>query len=34
MTVENIAGASLWNDLSLPVTARVDALIDAMTIEE
>lgn len=34
MTVENIAGASLWNDLSLPVTERVDALIDAMTIEE
>ncbi|MFB8113708.1 beta-xylosidase/alpha-l-arabinosidase [[Kitasatospora] papulosa] len=34
MTVENIPGISLWNDLRLSVTARVDALIDAMNIEE
>ncbi|GHH25626.1 beta-glucosidase family protein [Streptomyces lanatus] len=34
VTVENTPVIPLWNDATLPVTARVDALIDAMTLQE
>ena len=34
MAVENTPGLPRWNDPSVPVTARVDALIGAMTLEE
>jgi beta-xylosidase len=34
VTVDNTAEVSRWNDTTLPVAARVDALIDAMTLQE
>ncbi|WP_328370708.1 glycoside hydrolase family 3 C-terminal domain-containing protein [Streptomyces sp. NBC_00445] len=34
VAVENAAGISLWSDPTVSVTARVDALIDAMTLQE
>ena len=34
VAVENTSAIALWNDPTAPVSARVDALIDAMTLEE
>ncbi|NEC31841.1 glycoside hydrolase family 3 N-terminal domain-containing protein [Streptomyces rubrogriseus] len=34
VAVDNTAGVSRWNDTTVSVTARVDALIDAMTLQE
>ncbi|OMI84971.1 MULTISPECIES: glycoside hydrolase family 3 N-terminal domain-containing protein [unclassified Streptomyces] len=34
MAVDNTAKVSRWNDTTVSVTARVDALIDAMTLRE
>ncbi|MGA5547664.1 glycoside hydrolase family 3 N-terminal domain-containing protein [Streptomyces pseudogriseolus] len=34
VAAESPSAPSLWNDPTAPVTARVDALIDAMTLEE
>jgi beta-xylosidase len=34
VAVDNTAEVSRWNDTTLPVAARVDALIDAMTLQE
>ncbi|MEV1081890.1 glycoside hydrolase family 3 N-terminal domain-containing protein [Streptomyces sp. NPDC050211] len=34
VAVENAPAISLWNDPTVSVTARVDALIDAMTLQE
>ncbi|MEV8092480.1 beta-glucosidase family protein [Streptomyces nigra] len=34
VAVENTSAIALWNDPTAPVSARVDALIDAMTPEE
>lgn len=34
VAVDNIPGIALWNDPTVSVTARVDALIDAMTLQE
>ncbi|MFE1796021.1 glycoside hydrolase family 3 N-terminal domain-containing protein [Streptomyces sp. NPDC059517] len=34
VAAEDTPGVFLWNDPTVPVTARVDALIDAMTLQE
>ncbi|MET7320592.1 glycoside hydrolase family 3 N-terminal domain-containing protein [Streptomyces sp. NPDC005549] len=34
VAADNTAGVSRWNDTTVSVTARVDALIDAMTLQE
>jgi beta-xylosidase len=34
VAVDNTAEVSRWNDTTVPVAARVDALIDAMTLQE
>ncbi|CAM5226538.1 Glycosyl hydrolase OS=Streptomyces tendae OX=1932 GN=F3L20_20370 PE=3 SV=1 [Streptomyces tendae] len=34
VAVDNTTGVSRWNDTTVSVTARVDALIDAMTLQE